>query len=400
MGSTKVLAWGEFSSSLASTVQALHGHEELVDVTLAADGRSFPAHKLVLSAASPLLMDLLKNSGCQHPVVLLAGITARDLEALLQFVYQGEVSVDPNQLPSLLQAANCLDIQAFLSIALSEDLYSSSQNDEAMMSQSMMSPTRKRRRKHKRMPEHKMETEAHEWHQPTSAVSHSTSIECQTDSLDENIIENHHLCMESGSAAENSGSETIEETTICIDGQMTTLRRMPSDQPAECPVCGAFIKQSRNLKRHIQIKHRDAHIQFAAVRKRRRKTSASASTAANASTAPTASQDDNDLECPPVEPIPETPEPASASQAPQITDLQPMRWYSPLWTSAVPGTSTDVLCYSLPAQISPTVVHRDHTTVGGPASPTTTTTGYAGTVGEGGGEEHLPPSTAAAIKSE
>jgi hypothetical protein len=42
---------------------------------------------------------------------MLAGVTACDLEALLEFVYRGEVSVDPNQLPSLLQAAHCLNIQ-------------------------------------------------------------------------------------------------------------------------------------------------------------------------------------------------------------------------------------------------------------------------------------------------
>ncbi|KAG8276235.1 hypothetical protein J6590_069924 [Homalodisca vitripennis] len=114
MGSQQLysLSWGEFGTSLTSTVQVLRGHGEMVDVTLVAGGRIFPAHKLVLSAASPLLMELLKSTHCHHPVVMLAGITAPDLEALLQFVYQGEVSVDPTQLPSLLQAAHCLDIQA------------------------------------------------------------------------------------------------------------------------------------------------------------------------------------------------------------------------------------------------------------------------------------------------
>ncbi|KAI4488423.1 hypothetical protein M0804_005271 [Polistes exclamans] len=113
MGSTSQLyslSWGEFSSSLASAVQLLRGHGDLVDVTLAAGGRSFPAHKIVLSAASPFLLDLLKSTPCQHPVVMLAGIGADDLESLLEFVYRGEVSVEPSQLPSLLQAAHCLCI--------------------------------------------------------------------------------------------------------------------------------------------------------------------------------------------------------------------------------------------------------------------------------------------------
>ncbi|PBC31809.1 Transcription factor GAGA [Apis cerana cerana] len=104
------LSWGEFSSSLASAVQLLRGHGDLVDVTLAAGGRSFPAHKIVLCAASPFLLDLLKSTPCQHPVVMLAGIGADDLESLLEFVYRGEVSVEPSQLPSLLQAAHCLCI--------------------------------------------------------------------------------------------------------------------------------------------------------------------------------------------------------------------------------------------------------------------------------------------------
>jgi hypothetical protein len=52
-----------------------------------------------------------QNTTCKHPIVMLAGVSASDLEALLEFVYRGEVSVDHSQLPSLLQAAQCLNIQ-------------------------------------------------------------------------------------------------------------------------------------------------------------------------------------------------------------------------------------------------------------------------------------------------
>lgn len=105
------LTWGDYGTSLVSAVQLLRCHGDLVDCTLAAGGRSFPAHKIVLCAASPYLLELLKNTPCKHPVVMLAGVNANDLEALLEFVYRGEVSVDHSQLPSLLQAAHCLNIQ-------------------------------------------------------------------------------------------------------------------------------------------------------------------------------------------------------------------------------------------------------------------------------------------------
>jgi hypothetical protein len=54
------LTWGDFSSCLATSVQQFRSQGNLVDVTLSAGGRSFPAHKIVLSAASPFLLDLLK----------------------------------------------------------------------------------------------------------------------------------------------------------------------------------------------------------------------------------------------------------------------------------------------------------------------------------------------------
>lgn len=54
------LCWGEFSQSLVAAVQFLRCHNDLTDVTLAAGGRSFRAHKIVLSAASPFLLELLK----------------------------------------------------------------------------------------------------------------------------------------------------------------------------------------------------------------------------------------------------------------------------------------------------------------------------------------------------
>lgn len=54
------LTWSEFSSSLTATAKNLRNLEGLTDVTVSAGGKIFPAHKLVLSSASPLLMELLK----------------------------------------------------------------------------------------------------------------------------------------------------------------------------------------------------------------------------------------------------------------------------------------------------------------------------------------------------
>lgn len=64
MNSLYSLTWGDYGTSLVSAVQLLRCHGDLVDCTLAAGGRSFPAHKIVLCAASPFLLDLLKVKCC------------------------------------------------------------------------------------------------------------------------------------------------------------------------------------------------------------------------------------------------------------------------------------------------------------------------------------------------
>lgn len=44
---------------------------------------------------------------------------------------------------------------------------------------------------------------------------------------------------------------------LCIVFIMFTeiKSRSQSEQPASCPICGAVIKQSRNLRRHLELRH-------------------------------------------------------------------------------------------------------------------------------------------------
>ncbi|KAL1458682.1 hypothetical protein WDU94_008812 [Cyamophila willieti] len=56
------LRWNDFQSSILSSFRHLRDEEDFVDVTLACDGCSFTAHKVVLSACSPYFKTLLKVS--------------------------------------------------------------------------------------------------------------------------------------------------------------------------------------------------------------------------------------------------------------------------------------------------------------------------------------------------
>lgn len=54
------LCWNNFHTNLSSGFHSLFKDEDLVDVTLAADGKFLKAHKTVLSVCSPFFKDLFR----------------------------------------------------------------------------------------------------------------------------------------------------------------------------------------------------------------------------------------------------------------------------------------------------------------------------------------------------
>ncbi|XP_063229400.1 modifier of mdg4-like isoform X3 [Bacillus rossius redtenbacheri] len=105
------LQWDDFHSNLSTSFHSLLQGEELVDVTLAADGRFIQAHKLVLSVCSPYFKSLFKANPCQHPIVILKDVGHKELVDVLQFMYRGEVSVGQEDLAEFLKTAELLQVK-------------------------------------------------------------------------------------------------------------------------------------------------------------------------------------------------------------------------------------------------------------------------------------------------
>ncbi|XP_059488678.1 zinc finger and BTB domain-containing protein 17-like isoform X2 [Neocloeon triangulifer] len=105
------LRWNNYESNLLSVFNQLLEDEQLVDVTLACEGRSLEAHKVVLSACSPFFQQLLVASPDRHPIIILKGVNFAELRILLDFMYKGEVNVEQGQLKDLLQTAEALKVK-------------------------------------------------------------------------------------------------------------------------------------------------------------------------------------------------------------------------------------------------------------------------------------------------
>jgi hypothetical protein len=67
--------------------------EHFADVTLACEGHSVKAHRIILCACSSYFQHILRSiNPAQHPVLLLSDVRPTDLTALMDFIYFGQVS--------------------------------------------------------------------------------------------------------------------------------------------------------------------------------------------------------------------------------------------------------------------------------------------------------------------
>lgn len=111
------LKWNDFHASILSSFRHLRDQEDFIDVTIACDGCSFTAHKVVLSACSPYFRSLLKANPCQHPIVILRDVRVQDMEALLRFMYNGEVHIGQEQLADFLKTAQTLQVRGLAEVS-------------------------------------------------------------------------------------------------------------------------------------------------------------------------------------------------------------------------------------------------------------------------------------------
>lgn len=105
------LRWNNFHSNLTTGFHDLLEAEDLVDVTLAAEGQVLYAHKIVLSVCSPYFKQMFKVNPCKHPIVILKDVGHGDLKDILEFMYLGEVNVLRENLPTFLKTAELLQVK-------------------------------------------------------------------------------------------------------------------------------------------------------------------------------------------------------------------------------------------------------------------------------------------------
>ena len=106
------LKWKDFKENINTAFVALRNDVEFTDITLVCeDGNQVEAHKIVLAASSPFFHNLLKKNRHANPLIYMRGLKFKDLVAIVDFLYYGEVDIYQGDLDAFLNVAEELDLK-------------------------------------------------------------------------------------------------------------------------------------------------------------------------------------------------------------------------------------------------------------------------------------------------
>ena len=98
------LKWDTSEETIRNYFRKLREDQRLFDVTLATDdGQHIQAHKVILSAGSDFFSDIFQKSNHANMLVYLKGISSEKLEQVLDFIYNGEVSIGQEDINQFME---------------------------------------------------------------------------------------------------------------------------------------------------------------------------------------------------------------------------------------------------------------------------------------------------------
>ncbi|XP_053686162.1 protein abrupt [Sabethes cyaneus] len=127
------LRWKYHHSNLQTMFSQLLDRGCFCDVTLACEGQTIRAHRVVLCACSTYFDQLLTNCSTteKDPIIIMRDAKFEDIKCLIEFMYKGEINVEHGSLASLLKTAEELRIKGLAEVSWRDDENGSTAGSDA-----------------------------------------------------------------------------------------------------------------------------------------------------------------------------------------------------------------------------------------------------------------------------
>ena len=109
------LSWNDFQATVSNSFRTFQKDGDFHDVTLVTeDLQQLKAHKVILSACSEFFKTILKANTHSHPLIYLNGVDSTNMQYILDYMYNGEVSIYQDQLDAFLSRAETMNVSGLI----------------------------------------------------------------------------------------------------------------------------------------------------------------------------------------------------------------------------------------------------------------------------------------------
>jgi hypothetical protein len=115
------IKFDDFGRSGLFSFKELREDLTFADVTLACEDTQMEVHKVILSLGTTFFKNLLRKNQHTHPLIYLRGIKAKNLVALVDFLYLKEVSLCEEDLDDFLSLAHEMELKGLPSLGNTVD---------------------------------------------------------------------------------------------------------------------------------------------------------------------------------------------------------------------------------------------------------------------------------------
>ena len=106
------LKWNDFQQNIISSYNGLRTELDYSDVTLVCENdHHIDVHKIIITASSQFFKTVLKRNKHPHPMIYMTGVKAKIMEAVIDFIYNGEVNVYQEDIDGFLALAEEIQLK-------------------------------------------------------------------------------------------------------------------------------------------------------------------------------------------------------------------------------------------------------------------------------------------------
>ena len=228
------LKWNDFQNNIVSSLQDLGNNKHFSDVTLVCEeDHQIDVHKVILAACSPLFRTLLKKNNHSHPMIYMRGLKARDLTAVVDFIYHGEANIYQEDLDGFLLLAEELQLKGLAGSQGAEDIKYETEQNTTQLSTPKVLMRENTSQKHN-----------------TNLISNYAKYEDCFDATPKNYpVENSVVPVLTQEAIVHFKSN-LEDLKAKIDSMME--RDVAGEKAWKCKMCGRETKHRTDMTRHVE----------------------------------------------------------------------------------------------------------------------------------------------------